>query len=54
MKYALEEATEEKMASSESVAAELRRLRRKNAFLKEDREIFKNPRWVQPIDAKTR
>jgi len=40
-KYASTEASSEKSISSESVEAELRRLRRENASLKEDREILK-------------
>ena len=40
-KYASTEVRSEKSVSSESVEAELRRLRRENAALKEDREILK-------------
>ena len=40
-KYASATAGAEKPASSESIEAELRRLRRENASLKEDREILK-------------
>ena len=40
-KYASTEVSSEKSVSSESVEAELRRLRRENASLKEDREILK-------------
>lgn len=45
---------DEPSEASVDLHAELKRLRRENAVLKQERDILKKRRWVQPVSATAR